>query len=246
MARYAELRDREVEAPPEFTVDRAAAEEILSRHKGRDAYIPQADAFAILTAYGIPAPKVCTVTGLEDLDSAAAEVGFPCVLKVDSADVIHKSDEGGVVLGIEDGEVLAKAYGDLTEHFAGKGPTFILQEQMPAGREIIIGATESSGLGHLVMFGLGGVFVEVMRDVAFALAPLSRPEARTLMREIKGFPILEGVRGEPGADLEAVEDLLLRVSRMVAEMPSITELDLNPILVTPDGASAVDVRLKVR
>jgi len=246
MARYAELRDREVEAPPEFTIDRAAAEEILSGHEGRDAYIPQADAFAILSAYGIPAPKVCTVTGLEDLDSAAAEVGFPCVLKVDSADVIHKSDQGGVVLGIEDGEVLAKAYGDLTEHFAGKGPTFILQEQMPAGREIIIGATESSGLGHLVMFGLGGVFVEVMRDVAFALAPLSRPEARTLMREIKGFPILEGVRGEPGADLEAVEDLLLRVSRMVAEMPSITELDLNPILVTPDGASAVDVRLKVR
>ena len=96
------------------------------------------------------------------------------------------------------------------------------------------------------MFGLGGVFVEVMRDVAFALAPLSRPEARTLTREIKGFPILEGIRGEPGADLEAIEDLLLRVSRMVADNPSITELDLNPILVTPDGACAVDVRLKVR
>jgi acetyltransferase len=88
------------------------------------------------------------------------------------------------------------------------------------------------------MFGLGGVFVEVMRDVAFALAPLSHPEARTLMRSIKGFPILEGVRGEPSADLEAVEDLLLRVSRMVADHPSITELDLNPC--------AVDVRLKVR
>jgi acyl-CoA synthetase (NDP forming) len=246
MFRYAELRDREVEEPPELTVDRAATEKILRGHEGRDAYLPQADAFAILTAYGIPAPKVRLVSTDDDLDAVATEVGFPCVLKVDSAEVIHKSDEGGVVLGISDREALAEAYSDLTERFAGKDATFIVQEQKPAGSEVIIGATEAEGLGHLVMFGLGGVFVEVMRDVAFALAPLSRPEARTLMREIKGFPILEGVRGEPGADLEAIEDLLLRVSRMVADNPSITELDLNPILVTQDGACAVDVRLKVR
>ena len=246
MFRYAELRDREVEAPPELTVDRAAAEEILRGHEGRDAYLPQADAFAILTAYGIPAPKVRVVTGSKDLETAATDVGFPCVLKVDSAEVIHKSDEGGVVLGIENSDALAAAYADLTGRFSGAEAAFILQEQKPAGREVIVGATESPGLGHLVMFGLGGVFVEVMRDVAFALAPLSRPEARTLMREIKGFPILEGVRGGPGADLEAVEDLLLRLSRMVADNPSITELDLNPILATPDDACAVDVRLKVR
>jgi acetyltransferase len=246
MARYADLRDREVEAPPELAVDRAAAEKILRGHEGRDAYLPQADAFAILTAYGIPAPTVRVVTGPKDLEAAADDVGFPCVLKIDSADVIHKSDEGGVVLGIGDGKALAAAFAELIDRFSGAEAAFILQEQKLAGREIIIGATESSGLGHLVMFGLGGVFVEVMRDVAFALAPLSRPEARRLTREIKGFPILEGIRGEPGADLEAIEDLLLRVSRMVADNPSITELDLNPILVTPDGACAVDVRLKVR
>ena len=246
MARYTELRDREVEAPPKFTVDSAAAEEILSGHEGRDAYIPQADAFAVLSTYGIPAPRVRALTGSKDLEAAANDVGFPCVLKIDSADVIHKSDEGGVVLGIENDEALAAAYAKLTDRFSDSEAAFILQEQKPAGREIIIGAPESPGLGHVVMFGLGGVFVEVMRDVAFALAPLSRPEAHTLTREIKGFPILEGVRGEPGADLEAIEDLLLRVSRMVADNPSITELDLNPILVTPDGACAVDVRLKVR
>ncbi len=246
MTRYAELRDREVEDPPELTVDRTAAEQILSRHEGRDAYIPQDDAFAVLSAYGIPAPKLRAVTGSEELAAASAEVGFPCVLKVDSVDVIHKSDEGGVVLGIENGEALEAAFAELTGRFPGSEASFLLQEQKPAGREIIIGATESPGLGHLVMFGLGGVFVEVMRDVAFALAPLSRPEGRTLIREIKGFPILEGVRGEPGVDLEAIEDLLLRVSRMVADHPSITELDLNPVLATPDGACAVDVRLKVR
>jgi acetyltransferase len=244
MARYAELRDREVEAPPELKVDRKAAGKIVSGHEGSDAYIPQADAFEILSAYGIPAPKVRALSGPEDLEAAAAEIGFPCVLKVDSADVIHKSDEGGVVLGIENDEALKATFADMTGRFSDAA--FVLQEQKPADREIIIGATESPGLGHLVMFGLGGVFVEVMRDVAFALAPLSRPEARRLMRSIKGFPILEGVRGEPAADLGAVEDLLLRVSRMVAEHPTIAELDLNPILVTPDGACAVDVRLKVR
>ena len=133
MARYAELRDREIEAPPESRVDRAAAEEIIRRHEGRDAYLPQAEAFAILAAYGIPAPKVRAVSGHEDLDAAAADVGFPCVLKVDSADVIHKSDEGGVVLGIADREALAAAFADMTERFAGMDATFILQEQKPAG-----------------------------------------------------------------------------------------------------------------
>jgi acetyltransferase len=245
MARYAELKDREFEAPPELAADRATADEILRNHEGRDTYLPQADAFAILTAYGIPTPKLRVITGPKDLESAAEYVGFPCVLKIDSAEVIHKSDEGGVLLDIEDGEALAAAYTKLTDRFSGVATAFLLQQQKPAGREIIVGATESSGLGHLVMFGLGGVFVEVMRDVAFALAPLSRPEARTLMREIRGFPILEGVRGERGADLVAIEDLLLRVSRMVSDNPSITELDLNPILVSPDETCAVDVRLKV-
>jgi len=246
MAAYAELRDREVEDPPELAVDRAGAEEIVRGFAGRDAYLPQADAFAILAAYGVPVPKVRVISGSEDLGAAAADVGFPCVLKIDSTAVIHKSDEGGVVLGIADEQALAAAFADMKGRFPGGEAAFILQEQKPAGREIIIGATESPGLGPLVMFGLGGIFVEVMEDVAFALAPLSRPEASALMRHIKGFPILEGVRGEPGADLEAIEDLLLRVSRMVADHPSITELDLNPILVTPDGACAVDVRLRVR
>jgi acetyltransferase len=246
MADYAELRDREVADPPELAVDRAGAEEIVRRHEGRDAYLPQADAFSLLAAYGIPAPKVSVLTGSDDLEAAAAAVGYPCVLKVDSTGVIHKSDEGGVVLGIGDPKALAAAYTQMKDRFSEAQAAFILQEQKPAGREIIIGATEAPGLGHLVMFGLGGIFVEVMEDVAFALAPLSRPEARALMHEIKGFPILEGVRGEASADLEAIEDLLLRVSRMVADNPSITELDLNPILVTPDGACAVDVRLKVR
>jgi acetyltransferase len=246
MARYAQLRDRDREAPPELDVDRAAAENIVKRYEGKDVYLPQVEAFELLSAYGIPAPKVARVENSEGLAAAAAQVGFPCVLKVDSAEVIHKSEEGGVKLGIADQAALEQAFADMAQRFAGTDATYLVQEQKEAGREIIIGVTESPGLGSLVMFGLGGIFVEVMRDVVFAVAPLSRPEARTMMRGIKGFPILEGVRGEAGADLEAIEELLLKVSRLAADFEVITEMDLNPIFAYGDGASAVDVRIRVR
>jgi acetyltransferase len=245
MADYADLRDRETEPSPKLEVDAAAADAVLAEYEGCDGFIGQADAFAVLEAYGIPVAKVRAVAGEGDLAAAGEEVGFPCVLKVDSVDVVHKSDEGGVVLDIDGPEALAGALAKMKKAFAGKEATFIVQEQRPAAREVIIGATESPGLGHLVMFGLGGIFVEVMKDVGFALAPLSRPEARVMMREIKGFPILEGIRGEAPVDMAAIEDMLLRVSRLVADNPQITELDLNPILVGPDGACAVDVRLGV-
>ncbi len=246
MTRYAALRDRPREAPPELGVDRRAAAAIVERWQGRGEFLAQADAFELLGAYGVPTPRVFTVTAEGDLGEAAARVGFPCVLKVDSTRVVHKTDEGGVVLGLADQQALESAYADLGRRFAGTGAAFILQQQMPVGREVIVGATEAPGLGHLVMFGLGGIFVEVMKDVAFAVAPLSRPEAVTLMRAVKGFAVLEGVRGAPRADLDAVQDVLLKVSRLVTDFPAIAELDLNPILVWPRGACAVDVRLKVR
>jgi acetyltransferase len=187
------------------------------------------------------------VTAKGDLKAAAKSVGFPCVLKVDSAEVVHKSEAGGVALGIEDADALRQAFDEMSGRFSGKDATYLLQEQKGRGREVIIGATESPGLGSLVMFGLGGIFVEVMKDVVFALAPLSRPEARGMLRGIKGFPLLEGVRGEPAVDLEALEGLLIRASRLVADFPSIVEMDLNPVLAYPDQApAAVDVRVRVR
>ena len=246
MHHYATLRDREQQAPPNLDVDRTAAAAILERHQGNDAIIPQADAFAVLAAYGVPAPKVFTVRSAEDLPAAADGVGFPCVIKVDSAQVVHKSDEGGVVLGLDSLEKLEAAYADLQLRFADREVTFIVQAQIAPDREVIIGATEAPGLGHLVMFGIGGIFIEVMQDVAFALAPLSRPEASTLVRRIKGYPLLEGRRGQTGVDLAAVEHVLLCISRLVTDFPQITELDLNPVLASARGVSAVDVRMKVR
>jgi acetyltransferase len=248
MARYAELRDRETESPPEIAVDRAAAEAIVARHRGTGAYLPQVEAFALLAAYGIPVPRLVAVSGVGELPAAAAAIGFPCVLKADSPELIHKSDEGGVALGLGDLESLARAFAAMAAHFAGRNAGFILQEQKPPGREVIIGGTESPGLGQLVMFGLGGVFVEVMKDVVVALAPLSRPEARAALRAIRGFPVLQGIRGKPGVDLAALEELLVRVSRLLADFPVIAEMDLNPVLLYPEGSApaAVDVRIRIR
>jgi len=248
MARYTELRDRPREDSPAFKVDRTRAEAIVKAHLGQGAYLPQTEAFALLTAYGVPTPKVARVNTEGDLAAAAKQVGFPCVLKVDASAVVHKSDDGGVTLGIADEAGLKEAFKAMSDRFSGKGASYVVMEQKPAGREVIVGATESPGLGSLVMFGLGGIFVEVMKDVAFAVAPLSRPAAKEMMQLIKGYPVLTGVRGERPVDLAATEDLLLRVSRLVADFPAIAEMDLNPILLYPQGTrpTAVDVRIRIK
>ncbi len=245
-ARYGEYRDRKVEPPPELHLDRATAKGIVERTKGRGAYLTQVDAFTLLAAYGIPIPKVAAIRGPDDLQTAAARVGFPCVLKVDSPEIVHKSEAGGVVLDLRDESALRQAFQTMRERFAADVPCVLLEQKRP-GRELIVGASASPGLGTLVMFGLGGLFVEVMKDVVFGLSPLSRPEARQMMRAIKAYPVLEGVRGETGVDLAAVEELLLRASRLVADFPQITEMDLNPIFAYPAGTPsvAVDVRVKI-
>jgi acetyltransferase len=245
MAQYAALRDRDREDAPELSVDRQAAEKILAEYP--EQYLPQDKALDVLATYGLPLPAYAGIGGEADLKSAAEKTGFPCVLKVDSPDLVHKSDEGGVILGIEDEEALAAAFADMEERFSGKQPGYLLMEQKETGREVILGVNASPGLGSLVLFGLGGVFVEVMKDVIVGVAPLSRPEAREMMQGIRAWPILEGIRGEDGVDLEALEDLLLRVSRLAADFPQIAEMDLNPVFLYAPGVapSVVDVRMKV-
>jgi acetyltransferase len=243
LTKYAQLRDRKKEDPPSLKVDQGAVETILSGYK--DAYLPQAAAFDVLAAYGIPVPKVAVVTSKDDVAAAGKKVGFPCVLKVDSTDVVHKSDEGGVELSLADEAALTAAFEEMSAKF--KGASYVVMEQKEPGREVILGATASPGLGSLVMFGLGGIFVEVMKDVMVAVAPLSRPEAREMIEGIKGYKVLAGMRGEESVDMAAVEDLILRVSRLAADFPAIAEMDLNPIFAYPEGTppSAVDVRIKV-
>jgi acetyltransferase len=247
MARYGEYRQRTLEPPPRLVVDQGSAQGIVERFRGKDRYLPQVDAFTLLAAYGVPIPKLAAVTSADDLPRVAERVGFPCVLKLDAAEVVHKTEAGGVVLGIADLDALRQAYKAMREK-APAGASFLVMEQKPAGRELIVGATASPGLGTLVMFGLGGIFVEVMKDVVFGIAPLSAPEARQMLGAIKAAAVLDGVRGAPALNRAAIEELLLRVSRLCADFPEIVELDLNPILAYPGTTlpAAVDVRLKIR
>ncbi len=248
MAHYHALRARpRGELRVDWGVNKAGAEKLVAAYAGKDAYMSQHDAFELLACYGIGVPKRAAIAVPSDLASAAASVGYPCVLKVDSPEVVHKSEAGGVVLGLADARALQVAYDSMRDRF-GADARFLLLEHKPAGREIIIGATESPGLGALVMFGLGGVFVEVMKDVVFGVAPLNDREADEMIEGIRGAAILRGARGDGGIDVAALRDTLVRASRLAADFPNVVEMDLNPVLTYPEGQPpcAVDVRVRVR
>jgi acetyltransferase len=247
MGRYGKVKHRKVEAPPELKVDRGKVGAILGKYEGKDRFIPQADVFEILELYGIGCSKTVAVKGAGDLKAAAQATGFPCVLKVDAESVVHKSDAGGVVLGIQDDAALEAAFNTMSDKFSGDDVAFVVQAQKEAGREVILGTKAQVGLDPLVMFGLGGIFVEAMKDVVFRLAPLSMTEADGMIRAIKGLPILEGTRGMPPVDLKGLADMLVRLSRLAADFPAIEEIDLNPVFAYDEGTAplAVDARLRV-
>ena len=201
-------------------------------------------AFEVLRCYGIPFPEYRSVQDEAAARAAGAELGFPLVLKIESETVVHRTDEGGVLLGIQDEAALVAGFHALMEKFAAHEPFVTIQKQLPPGREVIVGAKREGGM-PLIMAGLGGIHVEVFKDVSFRLAPFSAGQAEAMFRSLKGFPLLEGVRGEAPADLPSLVDIVLRIQQLVSDLDPIVELDLNPVLAYEDGAFVVDVRVKV-
>ena len=230
---------------PDLDVNKAEVEKIFdSRSEG---YIPQVDAFAALEAYGIPTARVLQITDAESLKAASEELKFPLVMKVDSTDIVHKTDAGGIVLNIKNESNLREVYEELSAKFREHAPEFIVQEQLPDAVEIIIGVNNTQGVGPIVMFGLGGIFVEVMKDVQFRLTPLSIKDANDMIRSIKGYKIIEGVRGKKGACIDSLQDVLLRISKLASDFPQISEMDLNPVFAfgPGEGSKVVDVRIRL-
>ena len=154
----------------------------------------------------------------------------------------HKSDVGGVLLNVADAPSVWKAFGRLMRRDA-EGVN--VQKMLPGGREVVIGFTADSAYGPILMFGLGGIYVEVLKDVSFALCPISDVRAREMIRDIRGYPILQGVRGQAGIDEDHLVEVIQRISQMALDLPEIAEMEINPILAFPDGAVAVDMRLRV-
>jgi len=178
----------------------------------------------------------------------AAAIGFPVVLKISSPDIIHKSDVGGVRLNVHNAAEVRRAYQEIVRNATAKAPEahiegVTVQPMAKPGVEVIIGMSKDPTFGPVLMFGLGGVLVEVLKDVAFRIVPLSQQDADDMMRDIQGFPLLQGHRGAPAVDRNALQRILLILSDFVANTPVVQEIDLNPVYAYHDGALVVDARL---
>lgn len=201
-----------------------------------------AEVYGILEAYRIPVAAWKVANDSNSVISAANTIGFPVVLKVDSEKIIHKSDEGGVVVNIQDAKEAAAIVETMNAKF-GTGIRFFVQKYLPKRWELIIGAQAVKGIGHIIMFGLGGTFVEVFRDIAFTISPVSDTEAMELVSSIKAAPLIHGFRGEKGINKGKIVEIIQRISMLGTDFPGIKELDLNPLFASGDDICVVDARI---
>ncbi|HUS82999.1 MAG TPA: acetate--CoA ligase family protein [Dehalococcoidia bacterium] len=202
----------------------------------------------ILEEAGIPTARARLAATADEAVTAAKEVGFPVALKIVSPDITHKSDVGGVKLNLSTPDEVKAAFDEIVAAAKKAQPDAAIdgvsvQKMARPGIEVIMGMSQDAQFGPVLMFGLGGILVEVLKDVSFRLVPITPRDARQMIQEIKGRPLLEGYRGQEQADIEALEKLLLRLSDFIEKHPEIAELDLNPIFAYKDGAVAVDARI---
>jgi acetyltransferase len=240
-------RPEDVEVP-RFEVDGAAVERELATVE--NGYLASAAAFRVLQAYGIPVVSGRAVPDADGARAAARELGFPVVVKAEVAGGAHKSDLGAVAVDLRTPEEFDAALARMTRDLEAAGLSvagYLVQQFAAGGHEVIYGISHDRRFGPLLMFGLGGKYVEVFQDVRFALPPLTRTEAREVVRSIRGRKLLEGVRGEKPLDTDFLAEVLLRLAQLVDEHPRIRELDINPFLAAPgrEAAKALDVRIRV-
>jgi acetate---CoA ligase (ADP-forming) len=247
LVHYQAIRSREARAVHRFTdAEPENARKILTaaRAAGR-AQLSAAEVYGILDAYRLPVASWRTAATPAEAAAAAEAIGFPVVLKADSAEVLHKSDAGGVVLNLADAGAVKTAAAKMQTAIAAPELRFLVQKFLPGGLELIMGAKAEEGLGHAVVFGLGGILVEVMKDVVFNLTPVSAAEAREMLGEIQAAALLEGVRGRPGVNRELLAEMLQRLSQLLGDLPEIQEMDLNPVMAFADTACVVDARISL-
>jgi acyl-CoA synthetase (NDP forming) len=218
-----------------------------ARQQGR-TLLTELESKQVLHDLGIPTTLGHLATSAEDAVQAADAIGYPVVLKIASPDIVHKSDVGGVQLHLQDEEAVRQAYRAIQQSVAAHVPGaridgIIVQPMAAPGVEVIVGMSKDATFGPVLMFGLGGVLVEVLKDVSFRIVPLRPRDASEMIRDIKGFPLLTGYRGAAPADLEALQHILLTLSAFVESTPEVKEIDLNPIYAYAQGAAAVDARV---
>ncbi len=251
VARYRAWRTRPRTEVRAFPVDREAVLRVLGAARGPGpTVLPEYAARSLLTAYGIPFPKVQRVTTIEEARKAADAIGYPVVLKVASPDISHKTDVGGVAVGIEGPEALRGEWEQMHRSLRASAPNariegFEVESQVRGGKEVLVGLQRDPDFGPIIAFGMGGIYVEVLRDVTFRLAPIRAFSAHRMVQSVRAFPLLQGVRGEPPSDLPALEEAIERVSQLALQIPEVVELDLNPLIVRPAGRGIVAVDARV-
>ncbi len=218
-----------------------------ARSEGR-SLLTEIEAKELLRQAGIDVVETRLAVSREEAISLSEQAGFPVVLKIASPDVVHKSDAGGVKLGLETADQVGSAYDEIMESIGKAYPDagihgVSVQKMARAGVEVIVGMSKDAQFGPVLMFGLGGILVEILKDVSFRIVPLVKRDASEMIHEIKGYPLLEGYRGQEAVDVAKLEDLILKVSDFVEGHEEIKELDLNPVFAYSDGAVAVDARV---
>ena len=231
----------------DVAVARAVMSDVLARTGDKGAWLEPTATETVLSAFGLNLPKSATVTTADEAVEAARQIGSSVVLKVISESALHKSDVGGVLLDVVGEEAVRAGFASVTASVA-EHEGVLVQEMVKGGHEVLIGVTEDPNFGPMVVYGLGGVYVELLQDVAFRLTPLTDVDAREIVREIKGARLLDGYRGFPPGDVDAVVDTILRISALASAIPEITEMDLNPVMVLEPGSGVrvVDARIRVK
>ncbi len=209
------------------------------------------EALEIVKAYGAPIAEAKLAKTVDEAVKAAEEIGYPVVLKIVSPDISHKSDVGGVIVGLNNGEEVRKAAEKILENVKKHAPSaritgLLVQHMAPRGLEVIIGGLRDNVFGPVVMFGLGGIFVEVLKDVSFRVAPITMDDALEMMKEIKSAKLLEGYRNQPPVDKKALAKIILAVAKLLEDNEEIDSIDLNPVIAYPDSAVVVDARVILR
>ncbi|MFC1677080.1 acetate--CoA ligase alpha subunit [Planctomycetota bacterium] len=253
MTRYLKWRSRPKRVVKLFPVNRRKVETIVEKHLRQDIReIGETEAKEILEAYGFLTPKGSIAATAEQAVNIAEQIGFPVVMKIWSPDIIHKSDVGGVKLGLKSVQEVIDAFDLMMFRIPKKMPNahilgVLVQQMCTGGKEVILGMNRDERFGPLMMFGMGGTMVEVLKDVSFYLAPLTAEEAKQMLVNTRTYKMLKGVRGQEAVDIDAIAEGLQRLSQLVTEFPQIQELDINPYVVGPEGTVpiAVDARMSV-
>jgi len=253
MIDYGQWKKAKAASIKEFDVDESKVKKLFDRCRSEDRLeIAEVEAREVLKAYNIPVPKAEVASDIDEAKELIKDIKYPVVLKIVSPDILHKTDVGGIKVGISNEKELEENFEQIIWNVKKYMPDanirgILIQEMIKSNKETIIGMSRDPQFGPMLMFGLGGIYVEVLKDVSFRIAPVSEGSARKMIQEIKAIKLLKGARGEKESDIDSIVEVLMKMSQLVTDFPEIIEMDINPLFVNEigKGSIAADARIRI-